>query len=146
MVYGVELPQTNSYAPDIMKDISHIKRDFGASRGDVFFQIGITTPIDTSTTKSTKTEEKQAEIIKKHKYIAHDLLQRYRLHTAWREHMPQATIIIPLRPEEQRQKQYSSSGKRYLNKAKHAKLKFSIATKKQREEFYNMRYAMAYEK
>ena len=146
MVYGVELPQTNSYAPDIMKDISHIKRDFGASRGDIFFQIGITTPIDTSPTKSTKTEEKQAEIIKKHKYIAHDLLQRYRLHTAWREHMPQATIIIPLRPEEQRQKQYSSSGKRYLNKAKHAKLKFSIATKKQREEFYNMRYAMAYEK
>jgi hypothetical protein len=60
--------------------------------------------------------------------------------------MPQATIVLSLQGKEDFSASYSPSCKRYLNKAKKHHLSFSQAKKSDRELFYDMWYAMAFEK
>lgn len=72
--------------------------------------------------------------------------ERYSLEPSRREHMPNATIILDLKKEPTKSG-LSSSGKRYYNKGQKAGLEFvELTTKKQREQYRDMRYTMAYDK
>ena len=61
--------------------------------------------------------------------------------------MPEATVILDLSLDDHiRQKEYSESGRRYINKSKRAELSFAVATAEERKEFYDIRYTTAFDK
>jgi lipid II:glycine glycyltransferase (peptidoglycan interpeptide bridge formation enzyme) len=134
------------YDTHIANDIQRLLRDYSWS-GDIFFQFWCVDKLGDIATKELKKWSGAQEFVNKKKYLNSQFLERYNWKPSWREHMPDATIQLDLTntlPE--LKKDFSSSWKRYLNKAKKQELTFHEATEKEREKFRNVRYAMAYDK
>jgi hypothetical protein len=147
MVHGVELGDMQYYNEDIVQTIEHLRRDFSKQWGDIFFQLGSLDVVDTSATTSVKDTEVAKDVAQKRIYTRSQLRERYSLQPSWREHMPDTTIVIDLSKSLTNIKtDFSSSGKRYYNKAKKQQLSFSQATTTEREQFREVRYTMAYDK
>jgi hypothetical protein len=146
MVHGIPLQTIHTYSHSLMESFARLKRDHLSKRWDIFFQCWSCSVIDAVPTNLAKSEDYCASMRKKHRYLAHDFRQWYRLTPSWREHMPEATIIISITWKNWYRSTYSQSCKRFLNKAKKQWLTFSKAKKTDRDAFYDVWYAMAYEK
>ncbi len=126
----------------------HVRRDFGSSSGDIFFQFGFMDTLHSDPTKLIKSDKELiSSYIIEREHLEKNLLDTYKLLPSWREHMPDTTNIIDISEWIQHTRTwYSSSGKRYINKAKKEDLTFEIAEAKQWKKFREIWYTMAYDK
>lgn len=147
MIHGVELPELDTYNEVLHNELKKLFRDFAQHSGDMFFQLGCINVIDRTKTKQIKSDGWSAEIVKKKTYQHSEFLERYDMSPSRREHMPNATIQLDLtKTLPELKSDFSSSWKRYLNKAKKQALVFAEATEKEWEKFRDVRYAMAFDK
>lgn len=147
MVHGVKWWDLLYHNDEIVTTLHHIQRDFGSTRGDIFFQFGSTDVLDTTITSKLKNTDILMKITQKKTYQTSQLRERYNLQPSWREHMPNATIILDLtKTLPDLKTDFSSSGKRYFNKAKKQGFDFVVATEKERGKFRDVRYTMSYDK
>lgn len=132
----------------VQEQVSHIKRDFKKSRWDIFFQLGNISEFGRWKTDMIKSDDELLVTISQSKKHLNDLMRKeYNLVPSWREHMPDATIVLNLSTDIfGLRKWYSRSCKRYINKAKKQDLTFQHATKEQRPLFWKVWYEMSYDK
>jgi len=146
MVHGVQLWAYDMYSKDLSNDIQRLKRDYSGS-GDIFLQLWCVDELGDIATKKLKKWTASQDFLNKKKYVNSQFLERYNRKPSWREHMPDTTIQIDLwKTLPDLKKDFSSSWKRYFNKAKKQDLTFHESTPKEWEKFRQMRYAMAYDK
>ena len=113
----------------------------------MFFQFGVIDTLSKNKTKRLKDKKLIKELQKRRIYQRSNMLERYDLRPSRREHMPDATLLLDLKLGALEMKQdFSKSCKRFLNKAKKAKLHFKLAEKKEWQDFWKIRYTMAYDK
>lgn len=103
--------------------------------------------IDKQSTKELKEKKAIKETTDVRLKAQQHILKWYDMQPSWREHMPNATIVLDLTKNATALKSdFSSSGKRFLNKAKKADLEVAIADKKDWKPFRRMRYKTSYDK
>ena len=147
MIHGVE-ENLQTYISKHQKEIQLLKRDFEKSRWDIFFQLWCIDVLWSWDTALIKSDKDLIEKISKQKTDLNELYrEKYQLVPSWREHMPDATVVIDLSTGIEHVKSwYSRSCKRYINKSKKQNLTFARATKKQWSEFWTNWYEMSYDK
>lgn len=147
MTHGVETDLQQDIEK-YQKELSHIQRDYKKSRGDIFFQLWCVYEIGRRGTEQIKSDQELTDTITKQKSEINTLMrEKYKLLPSWREHMPDATIVLDLNQGvEYIRSWYSRSCKRYINKAKKQKLTYMRATNEQRPQFWKIWYEMAYDK
>lgn len=125
-----------------------LERDYSQHRWDIFFQFWLTHVIWNCDTRKLKRDEKQVESYQKIKQkLNKKMFDSLALQPSRREHMPDTTVRIPLLGGiSDIRSWYSSSCKRYINKAKKEELHFEEAEPRDREKFREIRYTMAYDK
>jgi lipid II:glycine glycyltransferase (peptidoglycan interpeptide bridge formation enzyme) len=147
MVHGIELENVNTYDAQIADGLKRLKRDFWKHWWDMMFQLGIVNTLESLPTNDYKNPEVIEQNKKTRSEIQSDYKTRYNLTPTLREHMPEATVVLDLYLEDSlRQKSYSESGRRYINKAKRAELSFAVATAEEWKLFYDMWYTTAFDK
>ena len=147
MLHGFEIPTYENFSEEFHQVLVQLKRDYGRGFGDLFFQLGIANVFDSRPTSEVKEPEIRTTLLTQRKNIEQNCKTRYDLIPSWREHMPQATIVLDLTlSKEQRSKDLSDSGKRYLNKGKKAELTFVQATDTDWAGFWDVRYTTAFDK
>jgi len=147
MIHGVETDlEANIWS--LQEEIAHTTRDFKKSRGDIFFQYWCVHQLGEWETDDIKKNEKLIDEIKEKKVkLNTHVWEKYNMVPSWREHMPDATILMDLKQSwEELKAGYSRSCKRYINKAKKQKLTFVTARKEQWKQFRKIRYEMSYDK
>ena len=113
----------------------------------MFFQCGIVDILSKNKTKRLKDSKVIEEIKKRRIYQRSNMRERYDMKPSFREHMPDATLVLDLTLSAIEMKQeFSKSCKRFLNKAKKAELSFARATEKEWKDFWKIWYTMAYDK
>lgn len=147
MVHGVETDMHVS-VKELQEEIAHIKRDFKKSRGDIFFQLWCVHELGSWKTDEIKSSDALIETISTQKTELNKYMwEKYALVPSWREHMPDATILLDLsKGYESIKSWYSRSCKRYINKAKKQELTFVRATQEQWPVFWKVWYEMSYDK
>jgi len=148
MIHGIQWITLEKDNKELLETVKHIRRDFGATRGDIFFQIGFLDEKDHLWTTELKGDDKKSGALRKDKEKLDAMMRdQYEMLPSWREHMPDTTVKIPLDGWIQEiRRGYSKSGKRYINKAKKEDLHFEISTKRDRKRFRETRYTMSYDK
>lgn len=148
MVHGVEVHDTSAFYAPLKEAMDHLKRDYAKWRGDIFFQLGFYNELDSRSTKELGKQEVIQELVKKRQYQQADFWQRYDLRASWREHMPNATIVVDVRRSlEALRSELSDSCKRAINKCKRAELVFERAeTKEQWEAYWEVWYSLSFDK
>ncbi len=149
MVHWVQWIDLKNPDEALVQELTRIQRDHNKSRGDIFFQFGCLDTLRSGTTNEIKKDaELVAALVQQKIELNQAMRDRYQLLPAWREHMPDTTVQLPLTEGiTQIRKWYSSSGKRYINKAKKEDLSFEIATSEATwKTFWAIRYSMAYDK
>jgi len=113
----------------------------------MFFQCGIVDILSKNKTKRLKDPKVIEELQKRRIYQRSNMRERYDMKPSFREHMPDATLVLDLTLNAMEMKQeFSKSCKRFLNKAKKAELSFALATEKEWKDFWKIWYTMAYDK
>ncbi len=148
MIHGIQWVELMDKDKEFIETVNHIRRDFGASRGDIFFQFWFLDEKEKISTTSLKGDEKKVkELGKEKEKLNKHLWKKHELLPSWREHMPDTTVKIDISQGIQETRRgYSKSGKRYINKAKKEDLSFVIAEKRDRGRFREVWYTMAYDK
>ena len=147
MLHGFSLPTWEQYTQEFHEVLTQLKRDYGKGFGDLFFQLGIVNVFDSRPTSQVKTPETRTALLTQRHAIEQNFKTWYDLVPSWREHMPQATIVLDLtQTHAQRTQDLSDSGKRYLNKGKKAELEFVQATDADWGPFWDVRYTTAFDK
>ena len=147
MVHGIDV-DVNENNSEFLESVKHVRRDFGSSRGDIFFQFWILDEKQTLETSSLKEDEKLVKKILEEKEKKNaQMRETFELVPSRREHMPDTTVVLDISKWIQETRRwYSKSWKRYINKAKKQELSFEIADKRQRGVFWDIWYTMAYDK
>ena len=149
MVHWVQSDISNDPDGQFAQELTRIQRDFKRSRGDIFFQFGLLDTVWSGTTNEIKKDKELVSTLTTQK-ATQDTKMRddYQLLPAWREHMPDTTVQLPLtKGITEIRTWYSSSGKRYINKAKKEDLSFEITTSEATwKTFWRIRYSMAFDK
>jgi hypothetical protein len=97
MVHGVSGSDLTKKDADLIESIKRIRRDFGATRGDIFFQFGFLDEVEKKPTKELKSDEKYvASYVKQKEKMRKHMRDAYGLVPSWREHMPDTTVKITL--------------------------------------------------
>lgn len=131
----------------IQTSLQTIRRDYGKTWGDIFFQFWFIDIVDECHTMHMKDKEVVASFVQHKKQLQNNLWTNYKLFPSHRWHMPDTTIVLDLtKPLDDIRSWYSDSGKRYINKWKKAQLTFVVADEKLQESFYRIWYTMAYDK
>ncbi len=148
MVHWIEGVDLLNNDPEFLESIGRLRRDYWSTRGDIFFQFWVLNEYKTIDTKVLKSDEKfVTEYTNANEKLIKHVRKTYALVPSWREHMPDTTVKINLENWIQEiRKWYSSSGKRYINKAKKEDLEFDVWSKKDRSRFWEIRYSMSYDK
>ncbi len=146
MIHGVTIENYTAYSADLHIFLKQLKRDHSLSWWDILFQIGCVDIIDETATQVIKTQEHKEKIIQQRTLIESDLHQRYDLRPSWREHMPNATIVLDTTTQPTK-RILSESGKRYVNKWAKAWLHFvELTTKQDWINYRETRYTLSYDK
>ncbi len=148
MVQWVEWIDGERKSSMFVDELEHIKRDYGKSRGDIFFQVWIIQEHGTYETLFTKKDKEFQQQCLVNKGLQDERMRvDYGLVPSWREHMPDTTIILDLSSWIQATRSwYSKSCKRYINKAKKEDLSFVEWEKGDIESFRHVWYTMSYDK
>ena len=148
MIHGIQWVDLMNRDKEFAETVKHIRRDFGASRGDIYFQFWFLDEKETILTADLKGDEKKiASLLKEKEKLNKKMRERYEMVPSRREHMPDTTVKIDISQGIQETRRgYSKSGKRYINKAKKEDLSFVIAEKRDRWRFRDVWYTMAYDK
>lgn len=147
MVHGMERWDMLYFNQEIKKELVRVQRDFWKSWGDIFFQFGIIDILSNNKTKRVKDEKVVEELKKRRLYQRSNMRERYDMKPSFREHMPDATLLLDLKLWALGMKaDFSKSCKRFLNKAKKAGLEFELALEKEWKYFWRIWYTMAYDK
>jgi hypothetical protein len=115
MIHGITLEHYTAYSADLLILLKQLKRDHSLSWGDMLLQLGCVDIIDTTPTNDLKNSEIKDALVHKRTLIESDLHQRYDLRPSFREHMPNATIVLDTTTQPTK-RILSESGKRYVNK------------------------------
>lgn len=147
MIHGFDYDLTQGYEPNILEIMRKLKRDYGRGRGDIMFQLGCShSYAQYDHHQIYDAQQIQSDALLRKSYQS-KLYQWYSLRASIKEHMPMATVVLPIGDAEYSRTQYSSSAKRYINKAAKHDLHFEVAsTPAQRERFYQVWYATAFGK
>lgn len=128
--------------------LDHVKRDYGKTWGDIFFQCGIVHNIASCDTAVLKKDVPMQQSYLDRKSLQDERMRvDYWLVPSWREHMPDTTIVLDLTHWIQSLRRwYSKSCKRYINKAKKENLVFIEWKNSDIEAFWHIWYTMSYDK
>lgn len=129
------------------EELQWVRAQLVHGRWDFLVQLWCTNELSRDTTSSVKKWGRQIQLHDSRTTLRKRLLTDYDLELGLRTHLPDATIVLDLKLNEQAyRKQLSSSGKRYINKWKKANLDFVQASFAQREQFREVRYTTWYDK
>ena len=146
MVHWITLGDLKHFSSDLKVTLDQFKRDHKRWWSDILFQIWSIDLLDQRPTNDIKKQDVAEEVKHLREYQQSDLYQRYWLKPSRREHMPNATIVLDTKTAREK-KMLSESWKRYVNKWTKAELKFvELKTKKDREQYREMRYKTWYDK
>lgn len=122
------------------KEIRKIKRDFRKSYFDIFFQLWFVDEISRySISEIKKNKDFLQDIKEKRENWDGFMKKELWLSVTIRENMPLATVFLDLSlPFDDIKKDFSSSVKRHINKAKKEKIGFEIASNEDWNKFYKI--------
>lgn len=151
MIHGLEWvldedwKRTKAHRDQLLADLERLQRDHGSRWWDVFLQLGILDPVARFTVAEIKKDGIAEAIVTKQSALDAQLNKDFAMQVTFREHMPQATVLIDC--DNYSRTSLSSSWKRYVNKGAKAWLTLEYLTKKdEREQFRSVRYAVGYDK
>ncbi|MFA5747969.1 MAG: peptidoglycan bridge formation glycyltransferase FemA/FemB family protein [Candidatus Absconditabacterales bacterium] len=134
-VMGVEIPKDQFY---VRKEIKRIKKEFGTSKLNVFFQLGLVNEMISFDNVSHRSDSFKDDMKQMRLNLREYICKNFNLENSFRENMPQSDILIDLNKTDDELIQEMNSGcKDRIKKAVKKGIEFGIASPDQYKLFYD---------